>query len=254
MLTVRCPKCDAAYQVDETKIGPQGRRLKCAKCGEIWVAKAPQAAIGGEDAAKSGEKLPNAAAPVPEGTSASLEPAEASDVDQGVAPGVDELAHVGSPLRAATGGPRKWLTLALVLCVVGVAGGGYVMWQHFAAGGEAPAAAGEFAAPAAAEGIKTVPAPEGVVLLDVAARFNQDEKAGLSFEVAGKVKNGGSQTVTLPGLQVELLDKDGKVRDLWPVTLIKGELTPGEELPWKVTFTNPPVEEMAGWRAEWVAR
>ena len=41
MFTVNCPACDAQYQLDEAKVGPAGRKLKCAKCGHLWVAMKP---------------------------------------------------------------------------------------------------------------------------------------------------------------------------------------------------------------------
>ena len=35
-MIVACPKCKAKYRVDETKIGPQGVKLRCAKCKTIF--------------------------------------------------------------------------------------------------------------------------------------------------------------------------------------------------------------------------
>ena len=40
-MIIACPSCDARYVVDPAKIGPDGRRVKCAKCGHTWAEAAP---------------------------------------------------------------------------------------------------------------------------------------------------------------------------------------------------------------------
>ena len=39
-----CPKCGARYRVDESKIGDEGARLRCAKCQAVFRVRPPQAA------------------------------------------------------------------------------------------------------------------------------------------------------------------------------------------------------------------
>ena len=36
-----CPKCEARYRVDETKIGADGARMKCARCEALFRVRAP---------------------------------------------------------------------------------------------------------------------------------------------------------------------------------------------------------------------
>lgn len=38
-----CPKCDARYRVDESKVGPEGARLRCAKCQAVFRVGPPAA-------------------------------------------------------------------------------------------------------------------------------------------------------------------------------------------------------------------
>ena len=40
-MIIACPSCDARYVLDPAKIGPIGRRVKCAKCGHTWSQTAP---------------------------------------------------------------------------------------------------------------------------------------------------------------------------------------------------------------------
>ena len=35
-MILNCPSCNARYNVDPTKLGPAGRRVRCASCGHIW--------------------------------------------------------------------------------------------------------------------------------------------------------------------------------------------------------------------------
>ena len=38
-----CPRCAARYRVDPEKVGPQGARLRCAKCETVFRVRIPQA-------------------------------------------------------------------------------------------------------------------------------------------------------------------------------------------------------------------
>ena len=40
-----CPNCTARYRVDESRIGPNGSRLKCAKCQSLFKVVAPEKPI-----------------------------------------------------------------------------------------------------------------------------------------------------------------------------------------------------------------
>ncbi|MEM6677491.1 MAG: zinc-ribbon domain-containing protein [Pseudomonadota bacterium] len=39
MSEIECPACEARYRVPASAIGPEGRRVQCARCGEIWFAR-----------------------------------------------------------------------------------------------------------------------------------------------------------------------------------------------------------------------
>jgi predicted Zn finger-like uncharacterized protein len=38
-MLIECPRCGARYQVAEGLIGPAGKSVRCAKCGNVWLAR-----------------------------------------------------------------------------------------------------------------------------------------------------------------------------------------------------------------------
>ncbi len=74
-MLISCPKCNAVYQIPDGKIPAEGKKFKCAECGEVWTVR-PQDVKG----VKTEEKA--APAPVPSSASvaaaASLPKAESS--------------------------------------------------------------------------------------------------------------------------------------------------------------------------------
>ena len=66
-MILTCPECATSYFVDDTRIPPQGRRVKCSSCGHRWltgpegpIAEAPPALAA---APESFAEAPQAAAP-----------------------------------------------------------------------------------------------------------------------------------------------------------------------------------------------
>ena len=44
-MILTCPACSTRYQADEAKFQPEGRQVRCAKCGHVWHQAGPDAAL-----------------------------------------------------------------------------------------------------------------------------------------------------------------------------------------------------------------
>ena len=61
-----CPKCGARYRVDESRIGPEGAKLRCAKCQALFRVLAPPSAEAPAAPAPTPQvSMPAAPAPTP---------------------------------------------------------------------------------------------------------------------------------------------------------------------------------------------
>jgi predicted Zn finger-like uncharacterized protein len=99
-----CPKCEARYRVDETQIGSDGARLKCAKCQAVFRVRAPAAPAPVPEAAPSVAPQPAPKPPVKSTESAATPAARASEsratpsaFDQGGTVDRDRLVLVADP-------------------------------------------------------------------------------------------------------------------------------------------------------------
>lgn len=143
-------------------------------------------------------------------------------------------------------GEQKWLTLAMLMVLVGL--GAAVAALRLTMLPPVPEEIEIHTPTQKARLMKPVPAPQGVVLHNVEAQAVQTA-AGIELTLQGRIANTGNQNTALPHLQAELLDEGGVVQDFWPVPLVTTTLPAQTELPFAVSFTNPLGQ---GWRLVWV--
>src|SRR5262249_47524481 len=107
-MILTCPSCATRYQVDEAKFPPQGRQVRCAKCGHVWhqAGPAPAPEPETERVIKVEEaELARAAEPVPSRTRA-FAPAAVTEPEP-------------APRAAMVAVWAGWVGLILVILAIG---------------------------------------------------------------------------------------------------------------------------------------
>ncbi|WP_424628131.1 MJ0042-type zinc finger domain-containing protein [Bradyrhizobium sp. SYSU BS000235] len=99
-----CPHCTTSYAVDAANFTDAGRRVRCARCGEVWVAKPQEMAASAPMAAQDLRMQGSAAQDLPpQGTAAA--PPETDFGSAATSAGADwqnhDAPHVESPSISA---------------------------------------------------------------------------------------------------------------------------------------------------------
>lgn len=96
-MIVECEECQAKFNLDESKVPEQGRKVRCSKCKHVFVVKRPappveDLALGIEDQEESPEVGPSPEPPVEEPAVGTQGQEESLEVDEGPAPPEEKLA------------------------------------------------------------------------------------------------------------------------------------------------------------------
>jgi predicted Zn finger-like uncharacterized protein len=193
-MILTCPECATSYFVDDARIPPRGRMVRCTSCGARWRAlpdadAEPDAAAAGEDDL------------VIEGPEA-----EAEAGAEAAAP-AEDLDFVAAPLTPARGSaPRPKRTgmifgaAAAAVLVVAVSVVIALRQQVVRA---APGSAGVFAAVG-------LPVDRLGLVIEGVTSTPTFEAGRPVLSVRGAVRNTRRQAVQVPPIRVSLLDRAGK--------------------------------------------
>lgn len=69
-MIISCPSCEAKFRADDSRFGPDGRKVRCSKCGHVWLV-APSGQPVVENEAEKPPSTPPAAMAEPEAVEAS---------------------------------------------------------------------------------------------------------------------------------------------------------------------------------------
>lgn len=211
-MILECPSCATRYTIPDDAIGINGRAVRCAKCGHSWH----QWPAGNEPPAMLVKP-----APPPEAAPPSPEPeAEAEAVDYG---GYD------MPLPSRRNPARRWTIIAIVIGLLLLAG----------------AAALQFA------GIDRIRARIGMdrgatssvsLLLEVPRKPERRTLASGNelFALTGRVVNPTRERQSVPDIQAELQDDQGRVVYNWVITPPMRTLAPGASAEFNAAEVDVP--------------
>jgi predicted Zn finger-like uncharacterized protein len=218
-----CPSCDTRYFADDTSIGKDGRRVRCATCGHAWFAKLAE----------------EGAPPPAEDTGLTREQVER--LRQTAAANSSARAGPHAEFRAREHARRKrergqatgiaWIAGFVVFAA---AAGASILFRNDIAE----------AFPKVASIYRMVGLDVnrfGLVLENVNAKRSFDGTTPV-LTVTGTAINKGDERRETPQLRVTLRDEGGKEVKTWTDNLSVPELGAGEKIDFSSRFEAPPVE------------
>jgi len=222
-MILTCPTCASRYRIDETKLGPQGRTVRCAGCGDSWRA---------EPLAEPLQLTPELVAPQQEVEvfAGGVEPDLAQTPAEELPKVFRQKAEAKRRTREAMTAGLVWgamsaglalLLLAAVVFRIQVVR----LW---------PRTAGAYAA------VRLTVNPLGVAPDNVQAAPGL-ENGRAALIVTGAERNVDSQPRPPAPLRISLYDKAGARLLSRVVELPPSPLGGGERRPFRVSFLDPPM-------------
>jgi len=189
-MILACPACGTRYEVPDAAIPSGGRQVRCAACGEAWLA---------------------GTAPV---VPPSIQPgAPVAAEGEAAAAGDGEDAFEHAPPFRRRGRAKFWIILAIVLLlVIGAGAGGFYVF-----GGEMRDRL---------FGLAVARTPLTLELLREPERRPMTTGNEL-FAITGRIRNPGTKIELVPDIRAELRDRQGKTVYTWRIAAPVPELRPG---------------------------
>lgn len=248
-----CPNCDTRFEVPESRLGATGRKVKCGKCGHLWLQRADgsTAPIATAAQATPAAAPPPIAIPQPAaaeqasipasiieqtGTRAAAEAAAPDDRPADEAPKPAPGPRVVAPPKRRSG-KRLVAMLAILVAVFGLAGlgamalrGGELGKNKLVAG--ILGAIGLAGEEAEAEGlgfenVSTARRSEGTVQMLV---------------VSGEVVNTAAKVRIIPPLRGALLAADNREVQNWTFAAKAEKVEPGQRVRFETTLRAPSMD------------
>ncbi|MGX1743606.1 zinc-ribbon domain-containing protein [Bosea sp. NPDC055353] len=243
-MLIVCPSCASQYELDAAKLGPEGRKVRCAGCRTSWHVEPsafPEPPSEAETQALLAEELERAAAIDAEITALAAEAGGEDGSEH--ASSVEELPVV-APMRRArpSGKPRKTsgsflrrggAGLPAAAALAGLALLGVVVWQRQAAVRVAPQLAGLF---------ETIGMPVNVRGLSLSAIESGLVEDGQNrfLVVEGDVTNITRSKTAVPLIEVAVKDAGGATLYTWTTEPPRANLEPAELIRFRARLASPP--------------
>lgn len=217
-MILTCPDCATRYFVEDSKLGPDGRTVRCASCGTSWHAQADEplelvnspeegAVARGASGARADEPATVAAPELPKAFRAKVQQQRK----------VREAAAAGVVWAGMVSGLMALLVAAYVFRV------DVVKLYPRAAGAYAFAGVPVNPTGLEFEKVKAEPAPNGL----------------MAITVSGQIRNVEDEPSAPPPIRVALLDKNGRRTATKLVHVSSAPIAPGKTLAFSAVLPDP---------------
>lgn len=220
-MILTCPECATRYQTDAANFAPNGRKVRCAKCGHVWhqAAPEPEPEDAPEEVAETPPAPPLPAAP----ERAAYAPPQSAVEDHAVA----RVAR--SHLMERLGLGAGWLALFAIL--VAFAWSGYRYRQEIA--GLWPQSSTLYSA------LRIPVNTRGIDFRNKNAHFETENGQDV-LVITGDLVNITSHELTVPAIRVSLTDDDKRELYHWSFSSGTATLAPGQSVSFHTRLPSPP--------------
>ncbi|WP_051988087.1 zinc-ribbon domain-containing protein [Bosea sp. UNC402CLCol] len=243
-MLIVCPSCASQYELDAAKLGPGGRKVRCAQCKTLWhvdaASEMPPAPSVEETQALLAEELERAAAIEAEIAAVVAEDAtagEAGVLEEEPPPVAPPETRPSAGYRARFGKAavvgRKGLALPAVAALAGVTLLVGLAWQRNLVVQAAPQLAGLFeriGLPVNVRGLSLTAVESGLI----------DDGQSRFLVVEGDVTNIAKGRTKVPPIQVSVKDEAGQTLYSWTTEPPRGVLEPAELMRFRARLASPP--------------
>jgi len=247
-MLIVCPSCASQYELDAAKLGPEGRKVRCAGCKTSWHVEPdvfPEPPSEAETQALLAEELERAAAIDAEITALAAE-AGGQEGGSEEPPAVEAPAPVAAVPKRRSGKraakpsktPGEFLRRGgagrpMAAAFAGLVLLGGVVWQREAVVHAAPQLAGLFekiGMPVNVRGLSFSSIESGVV----------DDGQNRFLVVEGDVTNITKSKTAVPLIEVAVKDSGGATLYTWTTEPPRASLEPAELIRFRARLASPP--------------
>jgi predicted Zn finger-like uncharacterized protein len=233
-MKIVCPACASQYELDAAKLGPDGRKVRCAACKTLWHVEAtpelPEPPSAEEMQAMLSEELARASLDAPEPESLlEASPAQAAPPPRGRRGKARNRKIRAQPARDRLRGAA----IPLAICAAGILVLGLATWQRDLTVRAAPQLASVF------ERLGLAVNTRGLTLTSVESGL-VDDGHGRFLVVEGDVTNIARGVTTMPAIEVMVKDAAGQTLYTWTTDPPRPALEPAELVRFRARLAQPP--------------
>jgi len=209
-MILTCPNCTTRFLLPAQSLTPNGRKVRCSNCQELWFQLPDPDEISAA-VQKPFDEIPKAVRPLPQGSSLPV----VTD---------DETGKSRKKTGKALAGVISVFALSLLLT--------YSLSHQIMV--QLPASAPYFEM----VGIEPILPGQGLVFDRLSAQADKNSQGHETVTVKGQIINLTDSHVVVPMIEAELRDKNEKSLDLWLVEPAQDHVAPESNLEFKFDYQN----------------